>query len=200
MAYVQNAVFAPFRSWTEIRSRVGTMGHPSECQRPPSKLVPGARPKTTCASRNQGSNNVEQCETESWQANECVTKLAFAPDGKTLVGGCRGKMREPERVRQLADIEEEKRGPVLLWRFEQAKPPSRNAPASESGSFMFPNTERKWLCDLHMGSPRVSPSRLDSWRNTPVAWMRVRKTCKRKATKVDGTRRVSCHSSIPPEK
>jgi RNA polymerase sigma factor (sigma-70 family) len=47
--------------------------------------------------------------------DECVTALAFSPDGKTLITGCRGKMRQPRRIRQLSDIETENRGVVLLW-------------------------------------------------------------------------------------
>jgi RNA polymerase sigma factor (sigma-70 family) len=46
--------------------------------------------------------------------DECVTALAFSPDG-SLITGCRGKMRQPARITQLADLETEKRGVVMIW-------------------------------------------------------------------------------------
>src|SRR5262249_44543229 len=49
------------------------------------------------------------------RVDEPVTSLAFSPDGKTFVTGCKGKMRMARRIKREEDIETEKRGAVKLW-------------------------------------------------------------------------------------
>jgi RNA polymerase sigma factor (sigma-70 family) len=56
---------------------------------------------------------------EKLRVDEAVTSLTFAPDGKSLVTGCKGKMRMPNRLSREEDIETEKRGVVKLWELKK---------------------------------------------------------------------------------